>query len=348
MPSLLSLPSPRSAPRSGRGCRGASVPEITVTLALVSVISLIFFEMYVGMMRSGMFLESHNDLAVSSQQALNRIRREIIQSRIIFQDDAAGNGYLGALGLPGAAPLYDDSRLPVIDPNGAFEPDTAGDEKTGNILLMARQLRPLELPLDHDADASTAEIDFLTDVYRFEMFYLSPNSGRSFRPFTHYLDLVKVQSPVYADYFQLNGLPAAHRDALAQALFAEGIDRAWDPTQPVATAMYSIAADGTMTAVNSPSIAIEKTESLFPQFRGGAVTGNINYSVAMLHDPPLTLTVAVPRFGLANGQFPGGFEVQMAGPTGARKVMARLVTLAQFQNKINAVESTITAATTQF
>lgn len=335
-------------PNLPRGCRGTSVPEVTVTLALISVISLIFFEMYVGMMRAGMFMESHNDLSVNSQQVLNKMRREIIQSRIIFQDDTTGNGYLNAISLPAGFDLYSDSRLPTIDPNGTFEPDTSGDEKVGNILLMARQLRPMELPLDHDGDASTDDIDFLTDVYRFEMFYLAENSGRRFRPFDHYLDLIKVQSYIYADYFQLNGLSTANRDALAAELYNAGVTRAWDPTKTVGTGVYSIASSGAMTQVANPSLDVEKVHSMFPQFKGGSVSGNINYTVGMQSTPPLTTTVLIPRFAIASNNFPGGFEVQMIGPTGARKVMARLVTLAQFQNKINAVESTITAATTQF
>lgn len=334
---------------AARGQRGFSVTEMTVSLALLSLISLIFFTVYVGLLKQSVFNESHNNLTTDSQQALNRIRSEVIQSRTVFERTTAGNAYLAAVQFPAEAPLLTDSRLPRIDANGVIGPDTVGNRKTGNILFMARQMIPLELALDHDADATTADISYLTDVYRFELFYLSENGRRPFNGRSHYLDLIQARSPIYADYFQLNGLTAAQRTQLVSELVDAGVTVAWDPSQPVASALYTLNDDGSISGPSAnPAIGIASWSSMFPQFAGGSISGSIDYSVAPMAFATLATHDPVPLYAITDNEFPGGFEVQMVGPTGARKLLSRVALMAHSQRKVTIVAGSVTAATAQF
>ena len=130
---------------------GFSLIEMTVTLAIVSVIMIVTYQLIEQTMSATMFNESHNDLAVMSQKAVNTIQTEVMQARLVFEDDTTGNEYRAALAFATTPSVWTTSLLPVIDPaTTTFTPDGATERYTGNSLLLVRQLPPLSILYDHD------------------------------------------------------------------------------------------------------------------------------------------------------------------------------------------------------
>jgi hypothetical protein len=329
------------------GERGFSISELLVSLLLMTVISMLFYQLFIGTMGTNMMLESHNDLATLGQRSVNTIKEEILQSKVLFQDDTRGQGFLSKLAVPSVHPVLNGTLLPIIDDSGTIKPDTS-TRRTGNSLLLLRELTPTSYWIDHDADGGTADIEVLVDLYSFEYVYLSPNTSRSFKQQGHYLDLVRAQSEEYASYVQLAGLTPTARTALASQLSNDGVGYAVDPWKDVSQAFYAVESGGALNGPQNHTIALDEYESLLPEFRGGRVAGKMTYSVGIQHDPPFPAADPVNLFAQASGDFPGGLEALIVGSTSARRVLVRLALYADYGNKINSHVNVVTSTTSEF
>lgn len=320
--------------------RGFSLIEMTVTLAIVSVLMIAVYAMIEQTIRATLFNESHSDLAVLSQKAVNSVQGELLQTRMVFQEDALGSSYRGALQLSTRYPVAPDSLLPVFDTATVVNPDT-NTRFTGNSLLIVRQLEPLSITYDHDNNGSTPEIEFLADLYRFEYIYLSQSSTPNFAGSGRSLDLVLSSSIDYADYFQLSAMGSTAIRSIATKLIARGYTRAWDPGQPLTSSFYALsgATDGTFDAALSnpvPRIDLARAKTLMPGLRGGHIGGKMVYSVAFNPTSPASpypLRIPIRVFAVADPNlpnFPSGFEVKVAGPSGSRQLMTRVVLMSNY------------------
>jgi hypothetical protein len=319
-----------------------------VVLALMSVVSLMFYQMYMGTIKSTMFIESKNDLAMFSQRTINRMKMELMQSRRLYQNDTRGNSYLNAYQIPGDRPVLNGSRLPIAHPNGVIEEDATGETYTGNMLLTVRERAPHEAVVDHDGDSATADVEFLADLYSFQLFYLAKRSDRELAPHSFYVDLHRLDSQRYADYFQLQGLDATYRTEVASSLHAAGIQMAWDPNSDADSAFYSIESDGSMTAVSNHAINPVDSASLLPELHGGRISGSMVYSVGIESDPSLGTPDPVSVLAQKSGLFPSGLEVKVIGPTGARKIFARLMLVSQYQQETTSRANTVVVTIAEF
>jgi len=328
--------------RTSRSQRGLSLVEIITVLAVVSVLMIVVYKLLDDAMRASMFGESHNDMTIMTQRVVNRLQGEIMQSRVAYQEDATGSGYRAALQLPASPARWGDTLLPVFQTETTLDPDAGNgvDRRAGNSLLIVRQLEPLSVMYDNDANPATPDVEFMADRYRFEYEYLVSNNARNFGGAGFYLDLMESRSFEYADYFQLKGLTPSQLQSVVPKLQAAGIARAWDPGQAIDSAMYDLApaAAGTFgTALNKPQIAIAKTTTLLPDMRGGRISGRMDYSIAFTPSAPVkAFVIRHPMFFYAKPdsaypKFPAGFEVKIAGPSGHRKVGMRLVLMSNYR-----------------
>jgi hypothetical protein len=341
-------PSPADRLTPPDGARGFSVTELLVAVILLTLVSMLFYELLVGMVRVNVHLESSNDLTTLSQRAVNVIKDELLQSRAQFEDDALGNGYLGALVLPPAMPALAGSELPLIETSGSLVPDS-GSRRTGNSLLVARPELPQRLWIDHDDDAGTADVEFLGDTFYFEYFYLSQNTERQFDRFDYYLDLIRARSEPYADYFLISSLDPIPAREVAAALYADGVRYAWDSGKPIDQAIYQIQATGSLTGpIGSPTITLSQAESMLPEFRGGRVSGSMDYSVGIQTPTPMQRIGPVNLYAQSSGPFPGGFEVLVVGPPASRKALVRLVLLAEHRGELKSQTNVITGTVSSY
>ncbi len=321
--------------------RGMSLIEIIIVLAVVSVLLLIVYKLLEDAMHASMFAESHNDMTIMTQRVVNRLQSEIMQSRVAYQEDATGSAYRAALQLPASPAKWTDMLLPVFQTETTLDPDAGNgdDRRAGNSLLIVRQLEPLSVMYDNDANPATPDVEFLADRYRFEYEYLVSNNARNFGGAGFYLDLMESRSFEYADYFQLKGLTSAQLKSVVPKVQAAGISRAWDPGQVIDSAIYDLApaaAGAFGSALIKPQIAIAKTSTLLPDIRGGRISGKMDYSIAFTPTAPLkAFPIRYPMFFYAKAdaaypKFPAGFEVKIAGPSGHRKVGIRLVLMSNY------------------
>jgi len=331
-----------------RGETGVSLPEVMVVLALMSVVSVMFYQMYMGTIRSTMFIESKNDLAMYSQRTINRLKMELMQSRRVYQNDTRGNSYLNAYQIPGDRPLLGGSRLPIAHPNGVIEQDATGETYTGNMMLTVRERAPHEAVVDHDGDSGTPDVEFLADLYTFQLFYLAKRSERELAPHSFYVDLHRLDSQRYADYFQLQGLDAAYRAEVASSLHGAGIQMAWHPSSDAGSAFYNIGSDGSLTSVADHAIDPVDSASLLPELHGGRISGSMVYSVGIQTDPPLGAPDPVSVLAQHGGLFPSGFEVKVVGPTGARKIFVRLMLVSQYRQETTSRANTVVVTIAEF
>jgi Tfp pilus assembly protein FimT len=312
--------------------------EITVVLAIVSILMIVIYSLLEETMQMTMFNESHNELAILSQSAVNALQSEVVQTKVAFEENANGIAYRSALTMPAGVTPWPDSFLPVFDAAGDLEPDPTTQRFTGNSMLVARQLEPLTITYDDDGTALTPEVEFLADRYRFEYVYLA-RSSRSFSGSGMTLDLLMSTSGEYADFFQLASMTPAATSRIAQKLSTAGLSRAWNPGQPIHSAFYTLAGafDGTFNApVNAPAIPIATTKSLLRGLLGGRISGRMDYSVAFAPASPASpfpILTPVRLFARAEPSkpgFPSGFEVKIAGPARNRQVMTRVVLMSHY------------------
>jgi prepilin-type N-terminal cleavage/methylation domain-containing protein len=358
--------------------RGFSLVEALVTLVLLTVILLMLYELMIGSMRASMFVESHNDLEIFAQRTVNEVQASILQSRMMYEEDALGTGYRTLIGNSDLGwPVYANSRLPVVDDStGAImQPDAAGDLFVGNSIILVRAMEPVPVDFDHDDDGGTPNIDFLVDRYRLEYYFLSLNTTRNFNRSGSFLDLIKAKSIDFADYFQLtsafggmnatqatqvatnmHNLPAGLTTAEATRLEVDGpIDQAWDPTVVAANAFFDMDTDGVFTAAAITALDLSKA-SILPEFGGGRISGKMEYSVCTNANVlvngrygPLGIQDIVPLFGDETGdEFPGGFEIKIVGPSGARVVWNRIVLCSEHMRELESQESVVITSAREF
>jgi prepilin-type N-terminal cleavage/methylation domain-containing protein len=333
-----------------RSQRGFSLIEITVTLAIVSVIMMVTYELIEQTMSVTMFSESHNDLAVMSQKAVNAIQTEVLQAKLVFEEDVVGKEYRSALTFATTPSVWTTSLLPVIDPDtNTFMPDGATERLTGNALFLVRQLPPLSVLYDHDGLNNTADIEFLADRYTFQYFYLRRETGSSFAGSGQSVDLMRATSEPYADYFQLASV-TARPGALVQKLIDAGLKQAWDPGKALSTAFYELSAatDGTFSnALNKPSIPVVTIRSMLPGLFGGRISGRMFYSVGFPKTPPFPIPQPLSVFARPDASLPGypaGFEVKIIGPSRNRQVLTRLVLMSHYGRTYEAQQASVSTA----
>jgi len=332
--------------------RGMTIIEVMITLTLMVIIFGIFYELVFATTQTGMLTEGINDLSSIGQRAVNTIQSEVRQAKLVMQENSIGTAYrtLFTSSLPSGTTVWTNSRMPIIDGNTMIiGPDPGPNSisnRTGNTLLVVRQLSPVAISYDHDNNSGTANINFMADRYQFELFFLRQNTSRNFGNFGYYVDLMQARSQIVADYFQLNSI-AVNRAALITGLRALSpqILLAWDPGKALSTpAFYNLNSGGTMTGNSSPTFNVT-VSSLLPEFRGGRVSGKMEYSVSLNSSSSFVTNDQVPEYATANSNFPGGFECMVVGGVSSRKVLTRLVLAVESRRKFRSQEAlAITAA----
>ena len=348
---------PRTVRRWGRprsSERGLSLVEMLITLAISVTVIAVVMTIIEEAMKMSLFVESHNDLAVMSQRPVNNIQKEVLQARTIFGEDNVGTPYRTRLEtiLSGGTvntPDVPGSVMPIVDGAGVLAPDTGGVCATGNCLLVARQLSPVQIDVPADLTfpvGTYPAITFMVDRYQFEYFYLTRNTTRKFRGGDYSLDLFRYRSIPYADYFQLSGLTnlsSAQLSTLATRIKdpagAANLQIAWNPGQPLLSSFYPIDANlafppASLITSNATLLAMQDNMSLLPELLKGRISGKMDYTVAYrvgtspgTNIPGLSGLNPVPTYfeTVAPTPLDCGFEVKVVGPQGNRRVLTRLV-----------------------
>ncbi|HEV7240821.1 MAG TPA: prepilin-type N-terminal cleavage/methylation domain-containing protein [Thermoanaerobaculia bacterium] len=338
--------------RRAEAQRGVTLIELLIVLAISTVVMIIAYDLLQDAMATTLALESRNELTTLTQRPMNAIQNAIYQAQRVFIDDAAGLAYYDRIRtqLPAGMAPAPNTLLPRIDTLITPDTGTGANRRTGNCLLISRQLPPIYVNYDHDNNAGTAQVPFPIDRYRFELFYLSRTTERFFTS-NYSVDIVRARTIDFADYFQLRPLiglgagstfSATQRTQIGNGLGVNGLTRAWDPTGGLlpTAAFYTInTGTGAMTLQANPTLNVYSASSMTSGLGGGSVTGKIDYTVGYQQsfgvpfDAIQNTRHPIPYFAAPDsGQpsFPSGFEIKVIGAGGAQQVVARLVMLGNY------------------
>lgn len=359
--------------------RGVTLMEMMVVVAIFSVVFIISYTLLEDTVKTSLFLEEHNDLPVYGQSAVNAIQRELLQTRTVFEGTATsfGPGYYSALTFPANYPLLAGSQMPVLNPTGDLVPDTA-TRFTGNILLIARQLPPAIIPglsTGCATGASSANCTLAIDRYQFEVIYLTKVTGaQNFASTGYYIDIIQAKSAIYADFSQLDTwtklVPppsSADKNSVASKLsgyqdpfthISQATTQAWDSSVAAPSAFYTITATLGFTAIVSPKIALPTAASLVRGLSGGRVSGKMAYTVGFRpsaarfnlatdvtkSDGTIVVKDPIPKYAVFDSTqplFPSGLEILMVGPAGSRRILSRVVIMANWIGHIDSKETQV-------
>ena len=316
---------------------GVTLIELMIALAIFSIIALAAMTFLIDSVRVNHTVEAQTDTSNMGQQALDDIRGSLGASRKILD---AESGFLPLIDLSGAPEAAGAIRLPVIEPAGSLTPRAGGRDgpferdSIGNALLFVEALGPFQEPATKR----------LVDRFRFVLYYVAKAEGRIARV-PYVLDLVRVESGVYADFTQLDSMDEDTARSVVLALEKEGVAYAWDSGAPPEGAFSRLSA-GKVVKPPEPNHRIVplRIASALPGIgRAMRGSGMIGYSVAP-NDGELPIRARVPRFAQPADGFPNGFEVLITGPGHGRKVLVRLVLAAETQGRFFSREHQIVAA----
>ena len=322
---------------SRRAARGLTLIEMMVSLAIFSVIALSAMSFIVSSLKVNYTVEAQADLSNMGQQSLDQLRGSLAQSKKLLDVDA---GFLPLLDLTTAPAPVGEIRLPKIEPNGSLTPRAGSKDgaftksSVGNAILFVEALSPFQDP----------KTKRLIDRYRFVLYYVAKAEGR-IAHVPYVLDLVRVESVTYADFTQVDALGAETGTTVIPALEAAGIAFAWDPGAP-AIAAFSRLSGGRLVAPPEPKhriVAARIATALPGVGRMQRGSGMIGYSIAP-NDGEVPIRVSVPKFAQPADGFPNGFEVLVTGPGHGRKVLVRMVLVAEAQQRFFSREHQIVAA----
>jgi prepilin-type N-terminal cleavage/methylation domain-containing protein len=309
--------------------KGYTLVEMAVVTAIMSVVALSTISLF--RLGAGAFVagEARSSLSSGSQNVLNHIGQELTQNKRLFQNTPADLNFLNIERLSGTpAASLSSSRLPTIVPNGSISPGVPS--AVGNELFFAKADPSQDLTvLDSASVTSTVRID--TD--RFKYYFLAqdliPNHTIGNKAQINFWEWESVS---YADYDQIvrmSGGDSTKRSHIVAALVNKGVSYAWSSSAvvntPASPAFYKL--QPSLTA--DPGHQIRQSSSSTMKFLKVSALGGYRYGVSPNTGSGFTTSKPVPQLTNAGGNFPSGFEIAMAGPTGGRQVFIRLVLVAE-------------------
>jgi hypothetical protein len=292
-----------------------------------------------NVMRGFTGYEAAQQIRLINQRSLYSMAHNLNNCKRIFSNDPVGNSILGrvkpyiinlqvqANGLiyPGAT----FSRLPAIVESALYT-NALSSTAVGNCLFFAAYDRDF---VSSAVVTSNGIVPMRISTYRFYLYYLTPENPSGIRGVSTYR-LILWRSLRFADYTQLKTLGwTAGMSALNQ-LCDDGVEGAWDSEETDVDHMfyelrrtgggYVLHSDYSIQCADDLPCPVVLTKTLT-----GVTGGGFRYGISPNSNSWAQAPKTVPSYTQPNGQFPGGFEVLIAGPQTSRQIRIRSVLVAQ-------------------
>lgn len=195
---------------------------------------------------------------------------------------------------------------PTPTEKGYFEKDLPGTPATGNYLMMAKSGEGFLADLAGDRSQIVS-----VSTYRYVLYAPVTTSAQT-------IDLARWVSQKLARLNDIERVTSpVQRTVLGQKLYDKGFRYAWEPGRPVATGLRKIAPSGALDALGSSDrVPCEQSELRPAMLRSQRMAIAANDSVP---------NIQIPAYAVAQGGFPGGFEVKVDGTSLGRMVLIRVV-----------------------
>ncbi len=350
--------------------RGVTVMELLLTVSVLAIIFPAIIAFFFGFSDSMAFFEVSDNLKKENQEAIDAIYDRVLQNKRLYQNDADGIAMLARLSATGVTVggVYDGfpalvggGKLPTICDTCRYEDGTSA-ANIGNALLLLTQEPRI---VCEDVTATAGKRTVQVDIYKMRCFYLSPLNPNPVNDAGQVVAsrLVEWVSAPLVDFNMIDYLylqdPILARNVVTRLMNPtvapvpqQAVTYAIDPTAATANAIYRLVSGG------SPPYSLQTAAKIardFPvTYTMGATTytkdkepginvwthmgtrgsGRIYPNAVASNDPKRS----IPRYGVASGSFPGGFEVGIIGPESGRQVLVRLVHLGKSLKRVTSVD----------
>jgi hypothetical protein len=290
--------------------------EVVISLVIFSLLSVILDYVMTSSRKAEEYLAAVGRATEQGRRLSLKLSGLVEASRVIFQRDAVGRGYLGAMDLSRDPPDA-GARLPLVDEGRPLGPDVDGDPRTGNVLCFVREGDPAQCV----ADAGSGTMRDMT-LHRFVCIYPHQTARMLVASGPAARDLVIWRSVTFASYSEVTAIQnAAEQTSVLQDLFTRiGVTHAWDESAPVGQAFYAIAAGGSLAGAPDPNPVIAEDPTLSD--RGRLVYRNVQLAST---EPSNVARRAVLTVDPLGGWVPNGFELKIGGTATSRQVWIHLV-----------------------
>jgi type II secretory pathway pseudopilin PulG len=328
---------------------GTTLAEVTVVVAIISVLSLIFYSLVVGTMRTNMLLEAENSLTSYGQRTINTLKSEVSQSRRIYENSTEHNAILSRISIPSEYPKVTGTRLSTVD-GDAEDPKSVVGTDMGNSLFFIEDRPPFKL---EDTSTTPPTVTYMIDLHRFNYYYISEKNagGLQIGSKTTFMDLIKFQSKLYANYQQMvdaqSNLSSSDYGSLASALTTNGVQFCIDLSASDANDVFYEISGSNLSARSSHNIQADSVKPVMSIIEGAKATGTVRYSVAFNKASDFNIFEPVPKYS-DDTSIPFGFEVIIIGASAARQVTVRLVLAAGLQRQIRSLANEVTVHARSF
>ena len=320
---------------TARAMAGYTLLETMIVVALMGGMSLLLNQALKSTHNTDGYLEAVARANQTGETMTFSVATLVGESRHIFQNDERGLGYLAACRL--AHPVAPGARMPMKDARNDMFPDEADDPRTGNMLLLVREINASPCV----ADADTGAQRFI-DTYRMIAVYPSLMPRSLLRGQSTSRDLVVWRSVAIPSYRQLISVgDKDERESIVKDLVARyGYTHAWDPRSLASVAFYELGSDGKIEDEPDDKFKLAEDEVLS---RGSRLVSR-RVQLAATSGPE-----ALRRSRLTADDpdtwTPDGLEVKVCGPSGSRKIWIHMVVESPSRNgDASALYSTTTIA----
>ncbi len=308
---------------------GFTLVELIVTAALLGGLVYAVSTLSLTGARSQEYARRLSRATEITHELIDQIRTEAMSCSRVFGNDAEGNANLALLDLGGAPTPVASRRLPTISTDGVIQPDTAGTQISGNTLFFTRLAWT-------DRFVCSSGQEYLTDVYRWIYYYLTPEGGGPMVGSPIGLNLVRIESEPLVDAASIDRITVvADRAELLQHLLdgtpdATGVARTrcevvWrrGALPSVVGTLRMIGNGGTLS--NSPAVPRPLSWNVLRS--APTVRGLLSYRHHSVATNFARANFGVGRYSVVNlaSGFPHGFEIQVVGPATARQILVHLV-----------------------
>ncbi len=316
--------------RGGRRAEGGlTLIEVMVSISVLSVLFLVILRSTSLVGDTTFSLESQSTMLIELRKAVSRMHEDISTARKVYEEDVTGRSYIDRMDF-GAWPPISTSLLPDIANLGDFDRDAVGARRVGNFLLLVGEMSP-----HNYYDAGTART-YRVSVYRLVAYYIA-DYGYPVTQGLSSFDLVRWESAAFVDRTTLTSVtdPTVRANVVTSLQTEKNIYYAWDPSATADLAFYELTSDIAGAPDGGYQIpwctVSDNTQDRLPRtyFR--------KRNAALVANNDATGEAAVPKFAqkvAGNPGFPNGFEVMVIGPSGSRKILARVVAQRAFAGKV--------------
>lgn len=292
------------SPVARDGERGMNMVEVMLVLLTLSILSSMIINSIRRFTSAHAFSEGQARVHEIGDRIVWQVSEDASLASHVFTAGGEAAGYLGRCQLGTLTPFC--ATPPTTTERGYFEADTPEERSTGNYLLLAKNRETFLADLSSDRTAITS-----VGVYRFVLYLPVTTLAGT-------LDLARWVSQDIARLADIERITdPVKRTLMGQKLYDAGFRFAWEPGRSLATGLREITSVGSLTIPGtSARIPGDQTE------QRSALLHNHRMSLATNGSLP---NIAVPGYAVAEGGFPGGFEVKVDGTATGRMILVRLV-----------------------